>query len=116
MAYDFAGVPSLPDDCPSLFTLPEYLVSVKERGVSLESDVGHKRFEGMIEEFSSRQDIRLVEGQFKLGNRTLWVLTRVRVPLGEDGVDRHDLAVVLSGISYFGPGKPPERDDVDSSE
>lgn len=93
--YDFVRVPSSPDECPSLCTPDKYLAIIKERGVSVDDDIGPKRFESLIKEFSSRLDIRLVEGRF---GRTLWILTRMRVSKGESGVERPDLAAVIGGI------------------
>ena len=56
--------------------------------------------------------MRLVEGQFRLGGRNLWVVVRLRISKDEAGNERTDLARMVGVYSYLGPKKRDGTDNV----
>ncbi|TEB26724.1 hypothetical protein FA13DRAFT_1737151 [Coprinellus micaceus] len=83
VTYDFAKVPGYPDDVRGAY--------------------GRNRLEDVIRQLTTQADMRVIEGQFRVGGRYLWVVVRMRVLKDQAGNERHDLARMVGGFSYLGP-------------
>lgn len=103
VTYDFAKVPGYPDDVPAFLTVAEYLHVIDERGREVRGAYGRNRLEDVIRQLTTQADMRVIEGQFRVGGRYLWVVVRMRVPKDQAGNERHDLARMVGGFSYLGP-------------
>ena len=116
VTYDFVQVSPDPYREPSRFTMTEWVSLVEERGVSIERDIGLKRFDATIQEFTAQPNFRLVEGRFKFGERYLWIVARMRIPEDDSGVSQPSLATVIGGFSYYGPKIRGDRDKEDDHD
>ncbi|TEB23908.1 hypothetical protein FA13DRAFT_1739556 [Coprinellus micaceus] len=103
VTYDFAKVPGYPDDVPAFLTVAEYLHVIDERGREVRGAYGRNRLEDVIRQLTTQADMRVIEGQFRVGGRYLWVVVRMRVLKDQAGNERHDLARMVGGFSYLGP-------------
>jgi hypothetical protein len=99
VSFDLANGPwnFVPGDFFSLYPVSNYLDPAGPRAEAL--GIGQSRFRSMIQDFEANSDVRIVEGIFGLGDEFLWVVTRIRVSVADDGTEK---ATVLNGISYMG--------------
>ncbi|KAF6745663.1 hypothetical protein DFP72DRAFT_47401 [Ephemerocybe angulata] len=116
VSFNYITLPAIPEAVPVLYTLAQYvatLVAATEGPNGALEGLGCKRLNAMLEEFTTKPDVRIVEGLFMLRNRRVRVIARVRLARTATGYEIPDRATVLGGISHLGPKYLLDCDIVD---
>lgn len=89
---------------PTILDWPAYLEILK--GESSLDGMGFKRLIRILVDFQAKGDIVIAEALFLYRQDILHVVSRIRLPVNEDGNLVPELAVVTGGLSYLSPFDP----------